>query len=568
MKKLNLEQANRRRFLVLLLKGLAATPILASGCSFRRSGLENVKDGMLPNYSGRIDVHCHVFNASDLPVEGFVRRVVLGDGGPQAVLEARESTEAFGLPALATFLVDILGRRAISARREADQLKNGVLEKPRDNSMTAEERRILERAVSSLSAAPMPPPPGSEAESIVLPIAESTDALLNQIYAEIGKLRPSREEEFLATPEVAEGLFNSDGTIGRNVRWALMLLRSRQQIVQEIKTIYGSSGKTVLFTPALIDFSQWLGDEPESPLQAQVEVMDLIQRLQVDGPMLHCFAPFDPWRQVVDQEAGQRPTALEIVQHAIMDAGFIGVKLYPPMGFLPAGNEGSGLSYPKRAGNISNFTRKIDNALESLFTWCEQNSVPVMAHAANSNGSNVRYGQRADPNNWASVLRAHPKLHLNLGHFGGFDQAIGGGSPESTWEWSLGKLAKTGEGMLYADMSYLSEILGPQDDPDIRPRLRKLLHQFIQEYDPQMERLMYGSDWSMLGREPEYKEYPGRVHQLLTAIGATEPQLKRFHFSNAADFLGIKAGQPARLRLEEYYKRYNLNNTRLAAIDI
>ena len=204
--------------------------------------------------------------------------------------------------------------------------------------------------------------------------------------------------------------------------------------------------------------------------------MDLIQRRRTKGAMVHSFVAFDPWRQIVDEELGTHPSAFDLVEHAIMEAGFVGVKLYPPMGFRPAGNAGSHLTYPKRTKEIADFPRKLDAALEKLFAWCESNGVPVMAHATNSNGANILYRQRADPGNWIPVLRRHPQLRLNLAHFGGFDEALGGGAPGSTWEWAIGGMERKFSSPLFSDLSYLSEALDTETTPDIRPRLRFLLN--------------------------------------------------------------------------------------------
>jgi hypothetical protein len=44
------------------------------------------------NISINVDIHCHMFNATDIPINGFVHHVALHDGlmsGPLADLAAR-----------------------------------------------------------------------------------------------------------------------------------------------------------------------------------------------------------------------------------------------------------------------------------------------------------------------------------------------------------------------------------------------------------------------------------------------------------------------------------------------
>ena len=108
-----------------------------------------------------IDAHCHVFNASDLPVSGFVRRVVLGEHEDQIVFSESSADEGLLLSGLAGFLVRILSQGAISAEAEAAQLKNGMKLSGGEVERRKREQEILEDALFSLSAAPMPAPPKS-----------------------------------------------------------------------------------------------------------------------------------------------------------------------------------------------------------------------------------------------------------------------------------------------------------------------------------------------------------------------------------------------------------------------
>lgn len=59
---------NRRDFVRLLSSALAAIPISAyrSGAALAQPDLRNL-----------IDIHCHIFNARDLPVEGFIQNIVI-----------------------------------------------------------------------------------------------------------------------------------------------------------------------------------------------------------------------------------------------------------------------------------------------------------------------------------------------------------------------------------------------------------------------------------------------------------------------------------------------------------
>ena len=119
------------------------------------------------------------------------------------------------------------------------------------------------------------------------------------------------------------------------------------------------------------------------------------------------FYAYDPRSRTVDD-----------VKAAIEEEGFIGVKLYPPLGFKPWGNEDGA----------------VDENLDGLYRYCtagRDRPIPITAHCSWSDGvtsnravagvRNTRdyYRRLADPAHWAAVLARYGSLKLNLAHFGG-----------------------------------------------------------------------------------------------------------------------------------------------------
>lgn len=514
-----------------------------------------------------IDVHCHIFNASDLPVEGFVRRVALGDHEDQVVFPATGPEEGF-VAGLGAFLIAILSNKAKTA---AEEIRDILEAQPTESfALHRRSNAALVQEILNRFSFPVPLRQGEgPVESAPGTPPSDYKPLLKAIEREIGGKQKRRgpEESGPSAPD-AEELLESKGFVGRNVRWALKLLRPRRKQADELDRLYGGKEGIQLFTPALVDFSAWLNIEPRSPLADQIEVMDHIQRRRSGHSMVHGFAPFDPWRQVsFDTGTGQGPAPMELIKHAVMEAGFIGVKLYPPMGFLPSSNQGSGIPYPERASSVRDFPQRLDNALSRLFAWCAENSVPVMAHATNSNGAGIRYAQRAHPNNWRKVLLQHPNLRLNLAHFGGFDETLAGQPLSSSWEWAVGRLLKNNKDLIFADLSYLNEFLGPASSPDVRAPIRRWLKKFLMEFDPNVESLLHGSDWIMLGREAGHENYFRAIRDLLSEIGLDKIKQRNFFFENSVRFLGLHKGQLARSRLENYYRRHGLEQDRLNIFD-
>lgn len=212
-----------------------------------------------------------------------------------------------------------------------------------------------------------------------------------------------------------------------------------------------------------------------------------------------CFDPlrhaFFVQRKKAGLAVGLSP--LEIVQRAI-DNGFIGVKLYPPMGFRPFNNNHIPLpSYvtDREKGLGGDAGIAIHAALYELYAWCESKQVPIMAHANNSNESHSAYGARASPDNWRKLIESnrYRNLRINLGHFGGFEEyffnPIGPEKKiEETWEWKVLQIWKTfPQTPLYADISYFNEILPLKfeteaKDKDAYQETRKQVTEFWREY--------------------------------------------------------------------------------------
>jgi predicted TIM-barrel fold metal-dependent hydrolase len=187
-----------------------------------------------------------------------------------------------------------------------------------------------------------------------------------------------------------------------------------------------------------------------------------------------------------------------------------------------------------------------------------------MAHATNSQGAGEGYALRARPDRWAPVLAKYPTLKLNLAHFGRFDEAGDDGSNlNETWEYLFGQLTEDGAS-IFADMSYLSEVLPDGITAAHRAKLLEYLKAFLQQYDPDCERLMYGSDFAMLVREANYADYLDSFRSYIAELGLSETASSRLYRDNAIRFLGLGQNTPTRGRLEAYYTKHGLDSAWLS----
>ena len=183
--------------------------------------------------------------------------------------------------------------------------------------------------------------------------------------------------------------------------------------------------------------------------------------------------------------------------------------------------------------------------------------MPLLAHAADSNGAGEGYSKRASPAGWEAVLTRHPNLRLNLAHFGGFDEPTG-----EPWEIATGNLMARFPNV-FADLSYLSESL-PSASPPRRAGVAEQIRAFLARFEVADRRLVYGSDWIMLGREADHQRYFESVKTLLGRAGVTPAQWANMSRTNALRLYGLRAGEPGRLRLEAWYRKMGLDQNALA----
>lgn len=563
------EIISRRNLLYMLGAGVAAATL--PGCVGRPApGLCS------PIPGGRvIDVHCHFFNASDVPVSGFVRYVVMGEIREEVFPKVKGARARRLFNALIALLVEILSKQATSAASEAARIRarqpietTTEIQQRKTDSLTDSllemDRRARGGDVRALAGEVFDEPP----DYMALLDQLTNDAGLTNIVSRSQPLSRSKARE------LAVALQNRPSKTQRYIYFALLLLEDREAIAREYARVFAHSGCVSLVTPSFLDMQKWLGNQrPRSSIAEQIEVMDLLQIElgRSSAPLhMHSFVGFDPWHVAEDSRLFRR------VKEAIMERGFVGVKLYPPMGFRASANDDKNLGFPN--GAPSGVT--IDRTLKELYRWCGENDVPIMAHAENSLGSNCGYGKRASPEWWGPVLKDHPKLRVSLAHFGSFDERWRRGQfPTPTpkcaadayegkaWETIIGEAKKNGRDNLFADVSYLSELTSPEYDENIKGLIHGYLGEFRKNYDRNARHLLYGTDWTMIAKEIDNNNYLSSMGRELSAAGFTQDQQQNIFWKNAARFLGLGKNQESRRRLENYCSNNRIDKSWISAFD-
>lgn len=412
-----------------------------------------------------VDCHSHVFNAEDLPIDGFIKRI--------------SPLPSFLTGVVSLPLDEVTSWAAVGSKEEQQLLdllsENEVAPAPTPDlgSDEAVARRLVALWPHAQMLAPAIAEEGIDTESqlarlIVAASPEQRDAL-NAWGAQL--------PVGAAGPITAEGLLDDARAHARSLIHASQhfvdalrrICRPRHEIAAELAQTYPS---VVLFVPALVDFSYTARDQPATTVQRQIALHSLVSKVSVKGRLpgapdqrVHPMVGFCPYREVENSElqtwdvnagtpneyipyadpksainadryspamaynpdrarklaAPDGPwdtsslhldevnRAIDLVRYAIERGGFAGVKVYPPAGFMPLGNTGP---FGEARG------QRLDAALRTLYRYCETMQVPILTHASHSNGFETAYSDFAAPTGWEQVLKEYPNLRICFGHFG------------------------------------------------------------------------------------------------------------------------------------------------------
>lgn len=445
-----------------------------------------------------VDIHCHTFNARDIPIDGFIRSLARG----------------YGLPAKAD---KWLGKAT------------GAFQKLLISQTPVDDEKPTGSAAAS----------GEKADAS----GEKADAreVLDRL---IGKLQ-----------KLAFFDHGAAKTILEYVDMAAAATGSRHDMAQRIVDKHQGVS---LFTPALVDFDYWIQDAKTGPvlstetkLDKQIEFHGEIALKAAQGAFgsarFHHYVAFNPRREIAEGPVadGQDGPAMTAVKKAINKHGFIGVKLYPACGFKPIGNANL---RQFRAGKMG---EQLDAAMRRLFTYCETEQIPILAHASAGNSFHPDASWYGGPWAWRHVLTEFPQLRVCFGHFGGLEGTTEYADPIACVAWNEGFAElMVKHDNVYADISNSD---AGQDEQGEREEYQKrflywLCHK-LSQVDANSgrklsQRLMYGSDWWMNIRDGMESVFLSNIQTMVNV--AMEPACKHLAEGNErtdfkADFFGANA---------------------------
>ncbi len=302
---------------------------------------------------------------------------------------------------------------------------------------------------------------------------------------------------------------------------------------------------------AMVDFNYWL-DCPAKASNMEDQVLLHEQLALLSQGFMLPLVGYNPWVDIKESDA-----SLLLVEKAVKSHGCVGVKIYPPMGFFPFNNSGQPIATSEQRPDL----QALDKKLASLYELCDGLGIPVMAHANESNGRDGAHdvlagvaGWKALRDNEGSVKAQVKSLYVNAGHFGGAETHGDG-------DWSdkfVELMRQQGRLNVFADLGYWNELLTGVaskglSSNDVVKKLQRELATMLPGGGTVADRVMYGSDWHMLSKEPGWETYGTGVAQVIRAMDPTETFADKVLGANALSCYGLQKGGRNVASLLKYY---------------
>ena len=466
-----------------------------------------------------VDVHTHIFNAHDVPMEDYFTRPVLHLPPPVDDL-VKAIMRLTGLPAFLralapcardeyaalceltntnTFGPSVPAIVESRIKRGDEDFAEGIVKYANDESFRALYRRLQnqERQAQPDALAPiLPENMLVEPDEVIASLATGTEAL--------------------GVPSKVAGIW----------RFLRRIASPRYENAYRMMALYADERAPVdIFVAATLDFDSSLTpSRPSTPVLNQARVMALINRL-TQGRVLPMVG-YDPRRDV---ESGG--AALEDVKTAVDELGHLGVKLYPPMGFAPFGNTTfPGFDKCEWPADDLRYGAKLDDILTRFYEYTLETGLPILAHSSESNGIRPECQVNGSPESWAPAFDAFPGLRVCAGHFGGLSE----GRISTRMKAFVQAIKARPNADYYVDLSFLPEIF--DCDSDLGRGFARLLETPVGA-GTFADHVLFGTDWFMLSQDESERDYVKDAARYLACFGHQQKVMR----NNAAKYLNLAA---------------------------
>lgn len=389
----------------------------------------------------------------------------------------------------------------------------------------------------------------------------------------------------------SEGLANLAGGFESRIVNALRLMATFPQID--------------LFTPSMVDISS---DSESQNIKNQIDFYSDLCRA-THGRLVP-FVSFNPLRAYELELLKVENSYLHWIRYALLERGFIGIKVHPSSGFSPIDNLRYGCLHqdPVFSGESDDdiFERfeAYDRYMQQIFDLCVELDVPLLTHAspsleispgcmrrarpepASRDRGTWRYVHRPEadasqqpldsyshwtnsPSQWGKAIseyRRRDRLgrspRVCLAHLaGGFSD-----EGHRTYWQQLALQSMQVDPSIFIDISINSNFLtddGTGGGLGLSRVHAEAFNRVMVDF-PRLEyALLYGSDWHMPEATRMGEAYPQVIEQMMDATGIANLKEKVMG-QNSMRFLGLEPGMQNRIRLERFLTEsgVSLNNVR------
>jgi hypothetical protein len=502
--------------------------------------LARAKAPDLPRIS---DAHCHLFNAADLPIAGFLNFVVIPEYLPHVpeVALALIDSAVTVLKGMACPAADESRGRVHDAtplefaNRLADRIDAEAGPSP-VAALDSVEVGDLARSYATLAVLLRRSQPGGGPLALADPGKVDRRHLAR--IAVMGR-EAARSDVGVAQALSGHGVLgpassarSSDdlGAVWDTIKWCYEMVLPRCRHVRDYLATMSEPGQdTDLLVNLLVDYDAWLGDGPSdgSSMQDQLRFWSAYSRSVAGRIDIRTFAGYDPLRHAEERIVGHGGSQYWAHLTSAIEPGpaaepplASGFKIYPPMGFKVIGNSGAGPADDRsgalvaarwKARNWKNFGAELDAALDEFFDHCARRRIPVIAHGCHSQEASSNTGAFANPRYWFeraqwAIAKGLPPLRASIAHW----------TETREFEEYVPRILTMnlrGESDIFFDIAYTREFLGDGG----AAFLSKLMDLYA-PVEPSGRWLMFGSDWIMLGREPGVQHYTANAVAAMAAV--------------------------------------------------
>jgi len=530
---------------------LAGASALVSGCAAWPK-LPPKPDGV--RRVGVVDTHVHLFNASDLPIAGFLKFTAL-----------RAYADVAAVRALIDLFSTVVKPFSITVKSELAALERRMRPPPPEVSAERFAQLATNRS-QGLEPQANPPAPTaalatdqalldgySDLAAILLAVntgdfvlatsalemkaagqtknVAQVQTLHRQAFLSAARSQGREPDRLEADAQRAAQFFSGHGfvkgqalgaadfdpaeffsSIARTVSWGFILMQPRSNHLKRyLETFSAPDAQPVTIVNLLVDYDHWVGDQAadDSSLADQITFWAKAAEYYRGKIELRTFAGYCPLKHAYDRrEHGEAGGYLAGLETAFTQGKIAGLKFYPPMGFYPIGNEAYDDAHFVGQDGVGDRVVKawqkspapllgaaLDQALTETYAMCKRRGVPILSHAGPSNFTAINFADRPDPLGWGRVAQAYPSLHIMMGHFAfdaqEFVDAMAG-RPTQHPVWAMTSTASVlkANPNVFIDLAYVNEILGAS------PERRKLATAFFEA----LHRYCVGADHNFYGQ--------------------------------------------------------------------